>query len=112
VSADELEQRLQSDSVPFLLDVREPEELADGLISGSVNIPMGEVESRLNEIPAEREVVVICHVGARSAHVTRRLNALGYLRAINLSGGMNAWLSLTRRRREPGADRRARSSPS
>jgi len=93
ISANELEERLQSEAAPFLLDVREPEELADGLIAGSVNIPMDEVESRLNEIPTEREIVVICHLGARSSYVTRRLNALGYSRAVNLNGGMDAWLT-------------------
>lgn len=87
----ELERRLETNERPFLLDVREPEELADGLISGSVNIPMAEVEGRLSEIPDDCDVVVICHLGARSGFVTRRLNALGYDRAVNLSGGMEAW---------------------
>ncbi len=75
-----------------MLDVREPEELADGVIPGSVNIPMGEVERRLREIPKDREIVVVCHIGERSAYVAEKLNALGYDRALNLSGGMDAWL--------------------
>lgn len=80
-----------------MLDVREPEELADGVIPGSVNIPMGEVEHRLREIPNDREVVVICHIGERSAYVAKRLNALGYDRALSLSGGMDGWLRSPRR---------------
>jgi len=75
-----------------MLDVREPEELADGVIPGSVNIPMGAVERRLHEIPNDREIVVICHIGERSAYVAKKLNALGYDRALNLSGGVDAWL--------------------
>jgi rhodanese-related sulfurtransferase len=75
-----------------LLDVREPEELADGALAGSVNIPMEEVEQRLAELPTDRDIVVICHLGGRSAHVAKLLNALGYDRALNLSGGMEAWL--------------------
>ncbi|HEX3369592.1 MAG TPA: rhodanese-like domain-containing protein [Candidatus Cybelea sp.] len=93
MTVDELAQRLDEDGAPFLLDVREIEELADGAIAGSVNIPMGDVEERLGELPRDRDIVVICHLGARSAHITKRLNALGYARAINLSGGMEAWLA-------------------
>ena len=75
-----------------MLDVREPEEMADGVIPGSVNIPMGELGERLDELPADREIVVICHLGGRSAYVTNHLNAIGYERALNLSGGVDAWL--------------------
>ena len=47
ISPGELQQRLDNGAAPFLLDVREPEEMVDGVITGSVNIPMGEVEHRL-----------------------------------------------------------------
>ena len=92
ISPGELQQRLHSDAAPFLLDVREPEEMADGVITGSVNIPMGDVEDRLGELPTDRDIVVICHIGARSAYIAKKLNALGYDRAVNLSGGVDAWL--------------------
>jgi rhodanese-related sulfurtransferase len=93
IAADELQRRLEGGVAPFLLDVREPEELSYGAIAGSVNIPMEEVEHRLSELPTDREIVVICHLGQRSAYVTKRLNALGYDRAVNLRGGMDAWFS-------------------
>ncbi len=96
ISATELERCLESGRPPFLLDVRDPEELNDGKIEGSVNIPMDEVERRLNELPSDRDIVVICHLGARSAYITKRLAALGYDRAANLSGGMEAWLRTPR----------------
>lgn len=93
MSAGELRQRLKNEAAPFLLDVRQPEEMRHGRVAGSVNIPMGEVEDRLDELPSDRDIVVICHVGERSGYVTRRLNALGYERAVNLRGGMDAWLA-------------------
>lgn len=93
LSVDELRQRLKNDAAPFLLDVREPEEMADGRIAGSVNIPMREVEHRLDELPADCDIVVICHIGERSAYVAWQLNALGYDRVMNLRGGMEAWLA-------------------
>lgn len=92
ITADELQRRLDDGAAPFLLDVREPEELADGVIAGSVNIPMREVEHRLGELPTDREIVVLCHLGARSEYVTKKLNAVGYERALNLSGGLEVWL--------------------
>lgn len=92
ISPAELQGRLNSGDVPFMLDVREPEELDDGLIPGSVNIPMDELGQRLPELPTDRDIVVICHLGQRSAHITTQLNALGYDRAVNLNGGVDAWL--------------------
>ena len=91
ISADELERRLASREAPFLLDVRERNEMPDGVIAGSVNIPMGEVEHRLGELPTDRDIVVICHLGARSGYIAKRLVTLGYERALNLSGGLDAW---------------------
>ena len=92
ISPAELESRLNSGDVPFMLDVREPEEMADGVIPGSVNIPMDYVKERLSELPTDRDIVVICHLGQRSAYITTQLNALGYDRAVNLVGGVDAWL--------------------
>lgn len=97
ISADELEQRLRSGAPPFMLDVREPEEMADGVIPGSVNIPMAEVVHRLADIPTDRDVVVICHLGQRSAYIANRLSALGYDQVMNLSGGVDGWLSQPRK---------------
>jgi rhodanese-related sulfurtransferase len=94
ISVHELQRRLEKEDAPFLLDVREPEEMVDGQIAGSVNIPMGEVEYRLGELPTDRDIVVICHVGVRSDYIARMLHALGYDRAVNLSGGMEAWLGV------------------
>ena len=97
ITPQELRARLHAPAVPFLLDVRDPEELADGAIAGSVNIPMAKVGDRIGEIPTDREVVVICHLGGRSARVTQMLNAIGYDKAINLEGGMEAWLTASSR---------------
>ena len=92
ITPEQLIRRIDGDAAPFMLDVREPEEMADGVIPGSVNIPMDDVEHRLHELPADREIVVICHMGLRSAYVARRLKALGYDRVTNLSGGVHGWL--------------------
>ncbi len=74
----------------LLLDVREPQEWDAGHAEQAVHVPMGEVTQRLDDIPADRPVVVICRSGARSARVTGFLGQQGR-DAHNLAGGMQAW---------------------
>lgn len=59
ISPEELQRRVNGDDVPFMLDVREPEEMDDGVIPGSVNIPMGDVKERLGELPTDRDIVML-----------------------------------------------------
>jgi rhodanese-related sulfurtransferase len=74
-----------------LLDVREPFEIELAQIQGSLNIPLAEVAGRLAEVPRDRELVVMCHGGVRSARVVKFLEQNGYDRAFNLDGGIDAW---------------------
>jgi rhodanese-related sulfurtransferase len=52
---------------------------------------MGEIPDRLSEIPSDKEVVVMCKAGGRSANVARFLESKGYERVTNLGGGILAW---------------------
>ena len=72
----------------MLLDVRTDEEWAGGRIAGSVHIPMDQLMQRLDEV--DDQVVCVCAVGARSAHVAQFLNTQGR-EAVNLEGGIYAW---------------------
>lgn len=76
----------------FLLDVREPEEFRMGRIPGAVNIPLAEIEARLDEIPADRPVVVVCAHGIRSIAASELLAAKGHGGVYNLAGGTFAWM--------------------
>ena len=71
----------------FLLDVRQPVELAVESVAAAVNIPLGELRARLDELPREREILVICRSGQRAYYATRMLMQRGF-RARVLSGGM------------------------
>ena len=71
----------------FLLDVREPVELAVESAPGAVNIPLGQLRARLGELPRDREILVICRSGQRAYSATRMLLQKGF-KARNLSGGM------------------------
>jgi len=73
-----------------LLDVREPDEWAAGHAPEAVHIPMGELAGRLEELPPDNPVYVVCRGGGRSARVTAYLNANGW-DATNVDGGMKSW---------------------
>lgn len=94
LSVQELKAEIDSGKPLFLLDVREPDEVALGAIPGVVAIPMGQVPSRLSEIPQDQDVVVICRSGGRSGRITEVLLGSGYSRVRNLSGGTMSWSAL------------------
>ncbi len=73
-----------------LIDVREGWEHEAYNIGGML-IPMGELASRINEIPTDKEVVLYCEKGIRSVIAIQRLEANGFTNLINLSGGMKGW---------------------
>jgi NADPH-dependent 2,4-dienoyl-CoA reductase/sulfur reductase-like enzyme/rhodanese-related sulfurtransferase len=71
----------------FLLDVRNPPELAVESVPGALNIPLPELRARLSELPADREILVICRSAQRAYYATRILLQNGF-KARNISGGM------------------------
>eukprot|EP00128_Syssomonas_multiformis_P007668 Colp12_sorted_trinity150504_noHs@13165 len=74
----------------FLLDVREPNEVAGGKIDGSVNIPFSQLRERLSEVPMDKPVWVYCASGLRSYNVTRVLGNRGH-DVRNISGGFTTY---------------------
>ena len=95
----QLKQRLDSGEHVQLLDVRDPHEVAVSRIPGSVHIPLAAVVTRMAELDPERELIVHCKMGGRSARAIEALRAAGYRgRMINLEGGIKAWAE----RIEPG----------
>ncbi|MBI4348722.1 MAG: rhodanese [Elusimicrobia bacterium] len=86
-----LKERRDKKKPHFLLDVREPDEYEAAKIDGSVLIPLGELQARVGEVPKDREVIVHCHHGGRSAQAVRFLLQAGVQDAKNLDGGIDAW---------------------
>jgi len=91
VSPGDLANELSSGQNHRLVDVRDPWEFDLCRISGSENIPMGEIMGRLDSLGKEDSIVVICHHGARSQQVAAYLDSLGYSNIMNLEGGVDAW---------------------
>ncbi len=94
ITPQEVYQRLTDDDAvqrPAVIDVREAEEWAGGHIAGAQHIPLGQLGARTAEVPKDRDVVLVCHMGMRSQSATILLNRAGFTRAINMTGGMDAW---------------------
>lgn len=89
-----LRERLEEPDAPFLLDVRREGEVRLGRIEGSANVPLSHLEERVDEIPRDRELVIYCAGGYRSAIAAAILQARGYTKLTDLAGGYNAWTAI------------------
>jgi rhodanese-related sulfurtransferase len=75
----------------LLVDVREPDEWAAGHADGACHIPLGELDARQHELSRDREILLICRSGRRSAQAVGLLIQAGHPSATNVAGGMQAW---------------------
>ncbi len=75
----------------YLVDVREDDEWAAGHAPDALHVPMMELPGRLDEIPTDRDVVVVCRSGHRSAEVVGYLLGRGFEQVRNLADGMVGW---------------------
>lgn len=76
----------------ILVDVREPDEWADGHIDGALHMPLASVPDRVDELPDDATVYVVCAMGGRSARAAEFLRARG-IDAVNVGGGTHGWIS-------------------
>jgi rhodanese-related sulfurtransferase len=74
-----------------MLDVRTPEEYAQGHIPGITLIPLDQLSNRLAEVPKDKTLVVTCRSGNRSAQAAQLLRQQGYGNVHNMLGGIGAW---------------------
>ena len=75
----------------LVIDVREPEEYAYGRVPGAVNIPQADLASRLDEVPRDRPLMIICAAGSRSLRAAQFLKQNGIERVVTVTGGTSAW---------------------
>ena len=92
VTVEELKAKLDRGDNVFVLDVREPNEYQICRIEGSKLIPLGELARRTEELDRDREMIVHCKMGGRSAKAVALLQERGFTRARNLKGGILAWI--------------------
>ena len=88
----ELKKKLDAGETPLILDVREPNEYQINRIAGSTLIPLGELPRRYQELPRDREIILQCKTGARSARAQDFLKSVGFASVKNLRGGIRDWI--------------------
>jgi adenylyltransferase/sulfurtransferase len=92
VTASELKAEMDSGHDIQLIDVRQPDENAFARIEGAKLIPLGEILARMNEIDPNRDTVIHCKMGGRSARAIEALKRAGFEGKLrNLAGGITAW---------------------
>jgi rhodanese-related sulfurtransferase len=91
VTVAEAKEKIDSGKVQ-IVDVRTPGEYAGGHVPGAINIPHMSVVSRKEELAADKELVMICQMGQRSALACEFAAALGFKELYNVEGGTEAWI--------------------
>ena len=91
ISPQQLKARIDAGENLFVLDVRNPNEFQICRIPGTTLVPLPALPSRLEEVPKDREVIVHCKSGKRSAQAIEFLKSQGYTKLVNLTGGILAW---------------------
>lgn len=92
ITAVELKKKLEEKEDFQFIDVRQPDEFAFAKIEGAKLIPLGSILSRMSELDAEKEAVIMCKMGGRSARAIEALRSSGYTGPLkNLRGGITAW---------------------
>jgi rhodanese-related sulfurtransferase len=91
VSVAEAKEKIDNDDVQ-IIDVRTPGEYAGGHVPGAINIPHMSVVSRKDELASDKELVMICQMGQRSALACEFAASLGFKDLYNVEGGTEAWI--------------------
>ncbi|HEX7284723.1 MAG TPA: rhodanese-like domain-containing protein [Candidatus Angelobacter sp.] len=93
ISAEELAQMHQSGESFTLIDVREPEEVAEGAIAGAQPMPRGVLEYKIDSITTDKNEKIICYCGGggRSALAAQNLQRMGFKNVMSLAGGYKGW---------------------
>ncbi|MDK2782200.1 MAG: hypothetical protein PWR13_1228, partial [Archaeoglobi archaeon] len=92
ITPKELAERLRRGESPLLLDVRSEKEVKKGMIKGALNIPLDELEERIDELPRDREIICYCATGLRSYIACRKLVQRGFRDVKNLTGSWESWI--------------------
>lgn len=92
VTPQQLKEKMAKGDI-VLLDVREADEVASCKIPKSIHIPLAEVSARLKELDPEKEIVVYCAAGVRSARASKILDGAGFKKVKNLKGGIRKWMA-------------------
>jgi cysteine synthase/rhodanese-related sulfurtransferase len=94
VAAKRLNEQLQAESKPLVIDIRTPEHFAESHVPGAINVPQDDLGQRTGELPEDRDasIVMVCNIGKFSKQATLYLKSLGYRNVKSMKGGLNEWV--------------------
>lgn len=90
ITPEEVQKKIEAGEQLYVIDVREDDEVATGIIPGAQHIALGSVESRHPELDKSKEYIMVCRSGGRSGQACQFLEEQGY-DVTNMSGGMLDW---------------------
>lgn len=93
ITAEELKTRIEALIAPAIVDVRDADELEEGYIEGSIHLPMDQIEAKVEQVlpNKQKEVVLYCARGRRSAIAADMLEKIGYTNVKSMEGGYEAF---------------------
>jgi rhodanese-related sulfurtransferase len=91
ITSADLERRLSAGEQLLVVDVREPMEFKQGHVKGARLVPLGTLGKGDHGLPKEKQIVLVCRSGNRSAQAFQILKKQGYTNLLNLTGGMSGW---------------------
>jgi rhodanese-related sulfurtransferase len=93
IDAAELKRMQQTHDNFKLIDVREPDEVAQGAIAGAAALPRGQIEHKIDTITTDKEAKIVCYCGGggRSALAAQSLKRMGFKNVMSLAGGYKGW---------------------
>ena len=94
IKAKELNNILQQDVKPLVVDIRTPSDYSEMHIPGTVNIPQDDLRDRASELPSDRDfpVIMVCNIGKFSKQTVLYLKSMGYRNVRSMKGGLNEWV--------------------
>jgi rhodanese-related sulfurtransferase len=93
LSPDDFEKLIKNDKNVQLVDVRSPQEVANGHLEKAVNINIADAdfEAKMSQLDKTKPIAVYCGVGGRSGKAAAKLTSLGFTKIYDLQGGITAW---------------------
>lgn len=91
ITSEQLGELMKLGIRPILIDVREPMEFKQGHITGARNVPLTALSDVIADYDLNDKIVFVCQSGMRSLQAVNFSNSIGYRKAMNLEGGMDAW---------------------
>lgn len=90
ITTNDLQEKLENNESLNIIDVREDEEVANGMIPTAKHIPLQQIPEAINDLDQDQEYIMVCRSGGRSMNAALFMNQHGY-KTINMAGGMLDW---------------------